>query len=199
MDTELLFARARRAWLLLSTLPYTLWVRPRFLKFGKGSRVMRPVTIAAGRAIEVGDKVMIREHAWLNASVRKGEQGPSLVIGSGCYVGRFVHINSQQSVVIEADSLIADRVHISDAEHIFTDPERPIIKQGVRFKGRVLLKSGCWIGAGACILPGVVIGRNAIVGANAVVTRDVPDFAAVGGVPARVIREQSARNEPPDG
>jgi acetyltransferase-like isoleucine patch superfamily enzyme len=188
MRNGLLLDTASYVWSRALALSYTLWVRPRFLMWGKGSRAMRPISITMGRAIEVGDRVMIREHAWLNAKVPTGKQGPSLVIGNGCYLGRFVHINSQESVVIEAYSLIADHVHISDEEHIFTDPSRPIMLQGARFKGRVLLKSGCWIGEGACILPGVVVGRNAIVGANAVVTKDVPDFTVVGGVPARVIR-----------
>ena len=53
--------------------------------------------------------------------------------------------------------------------------------------GAVTINDGCWIGIGAVILPGVEIGRNAVVGANAVVTRNVPDFAVVGGVPARRI------------
>jgi acetyltransferase-like isoleucine patch superfamily enzyme len=51
----------------------------------------------------------------------------------------------------------------------------------------ILLKSGCYIGVGAIILPGVTVGHNAVVGAGAVVTRDVPDNATVVGVPARVV------------
>jgi acetyltransferase-like isoleucine patch superfamily enzyme len=46
------------------------------------------------------------------------------------------------------------------------------------------------IGSGAVILPGVTIGTGALVGAGAVVTRDVPDFAIVAGVPGRVVGEQ---------
>ena len=50
-----------------------------------------------------------------------------------------------------------------------------------------------WIGYGACILRGVTIGNNCVIGTSSVVTKDVPDNAVVGGVPARVIR---MRDEP---
>ncbi|BBE16231.1 acetyltransferase [Aquipluma nitroreducens] len=56
-------------------------------------------------------------------------------------------------------------------------------------KGTVILKNDCWIGAGAIILPNVSIGECSIVGAGSVVTKDVPDFTVVAGVPAVVIKK----------
>ncbi|MCH5330753.1 MAG: galactoside O-acetyltransferase, partial [Alistipes sp.] len=52
----------------------------------------------------------------------------------------------------------------------------------------VLLKRGCWIGAGSTILPGVTVGENAVVGAGSVVTKDVEDNTVVAGNPARLIK-----------
>lgn len=52
----------------------------------------------------------------------------------------------------------------------------------------IVVKSNCFIGAGALIMRGVTIGENCIVAANAVVTKDVPDGSVVGGNPARVIK-----------
>jgi acetyltransferase-like isoleucine patch superfamily enzyme len=52
----------------------------------------------------------------------------------------------------------------------------------------ILIGRDVWIGRGSCILPGVTIGEGAVIGANSVVTRDVPDFAIAGGVPAKVIK-----------
>ena len=50
-------------------------------------------------------------------------------------------------------------------------------------------RAGTWLGTGAVILPGADIGRNVVVAAGAVVRGNVPDYAVVGGVPAKVIRE----------
>ena len=56
--------------------------------------------------------------------------------------------------------------------------------------GKVTVKKNAWLGMNVTICPGVTIGRYAVVGAGAVVTKDVPDYAVVGGVPAKIIRMQ---------
>ena len=52
----------------------------------------------------------------------------------------------------------------------------------------VLIKEGAFIGINSVIMPGVTIGKHAVIGANSVVTKDVPPFAVVGGVPAKIIK-----------
>ena len=59
----------------------------------------------------------------------------------------------------------------------------------LKSKGRITIQDNVWIGDNAVILSGVTIGEGAIVGANSVVTKDVPPFTVVGGVPARIIKQ----------
>jgi acetyltransferase-like isoleucine patch superfamily enzyme len=67
------------------------------------------------------------------------------------------------------------------------DDERPILHRPLHF-ATVRLESGCDIGVGAILLPGVTVGRQAQVGAGAVVTRDVPPRSIVAGNPAKLLR-----------
>lgn len=82
-------------------------------------------------------------------------------------------------ITIEADVVVALRVTIlahDDASHTVAP---------------VRLCRGCFVGAGAIILPGVSIGEKAVVAAGAVVHRDVPAGATVGGVPAKIIKTET--------
>ena len=54
--------------------------------------------------------------------------------------------------------------------------------------GKVTIRKNAWIGMNVTIGPGVTIGRYAVVAAGAVVTKDIPDYAVAGGVPAKVLR-----------
>lgn len=166
---------------------YTCIMEKRFRKWGKNTRVLPPLNVSCPWAIEVGDNVEILEHCTMNVKDKREDGEPSLIIGDGVRIGRFVHINARYQVIIESFALITHRVLIGDETHNYSDHNQPICLQGCQSKGPVLIKSGCWIGTGAIILPGVTVGKNAVVGANAVVTKDVPDFAVVGGVPAKII------------
>jgi phosphonate metabolism protein (transferase hexapeptide repeat family) len=59
-----------------------------------------------------------------------------------------------------------------------------------RSRQRVIIGHDTWIGHGAVIMPGVRIGNGAVVGSNSVVTKDVPAYAIVGGVAAKLIRQR---------
>lgn len=179
----------------LVVLAYSTTMRYQFASWGVKSRLEPSAKLIAPYLICVGSKVNICEHAWLNAKDDRGDGKPTLTIGDGTYIGRFVHINAWQQVVIENNVLLADRVFISDADHNYENIAIPVRHQGDIFKGPVRLKEGCWLGIGVVILPGVTVGRNAVVAANSVVTKSVPDYSVVGGIPAKVIKLLVERND----
>jgi len=104
-------------------------------------------------------------------------------------VGREVFVNFGCTFLDQGGITLEDGVFIGPGVKIVTEnhPENPARRHRLIVKP-VVVGSNAWIGAGAIVLPGVTIGRNAIVAAGAVVTKDVPDDAIVGGVPARIIR-----------
>ena len=111
-------------------------------------------------------------------------------IGHGVFVGLDTWLDCQfpELITIEDDATLSFRVTVV----VHDDARRmhgviPGQLQGT--VAPVRFCRGCYIGAGALILPGVTIGEGAVVAAGAVVTRDVPPRKVVGGVPARVLRD----------
>jgi acetyltransferase-like isoleucine patch superfamily enzyme len=111
--------------------------------------------------------------------------GAKTVMGQECTISAFQHVS------IGRECILADRVMLIDFDHGVVEVERPIRLQGI-YKRDVRVGHNVWMGYGACVLRGVEIGENSIVGTGAVVTKDVPQNAVVGGVPARLIRMREA-------
>jgi len=84
-------------------------------------------------------------------------------------------------------SMVGHGSKLLSAGHVIPKDRKPMRFSGAFLK-KITIEKDVWIGAQAIILPGVKVGEGAIVAAGAVVTKDVPPFAMVGGVPARVIR-----------
>jgi len=75
----------------------------------------------------------------------------------------------------------------TDSDHIVDDAGKKTTLSDEFRSAPVIIEHNCWLGVNSVVLKGVTIGHHAIVGANAVVTRDVPPFSTVAGVPARVV------------
>ena len=117
---------------------------------------------------------------------------PHLVsIGHDVGIGPNAFILGAGGVTIGSYVMISNNVSILSSNHAFADSTRLMMHQGYTL-APVTIEDNVWIGVNAVILPGVRIATGAIVAAGAVVTRDVPAYAIVGGVPAKVIGQRDA-------
>lgn len=107
-------------------------------------------------------------------------------VGVNCLVSGRTYIGSH--VMMGPDCIMYSYSHAHDRLDI------PMDQQGFEEPTPIHIGDDVWVGARVIILPGVNIGSHCIIGAGAVVTKDVPDYAVVGGVPAKVIRYRTEGN-----
>lgn len=134
--------------------------------------------------------------------------GDDVIVKSRVYFGRGANVEvghrSQLGIGLRADSefslgndvIMGPDVVIMSWGHCFDRTDVPMNQQGACEVKPVVVGDDVWLGTRAILMPGVHIGDHAVVGAGAVVTADVPDYAVVAGVPARVLRD---RRDPIDG
>jgi len=110
-------------------------------------------------------------------------------LGRGCYLNKNVRLGSSGSASLSLGDkvMVGPNVVMDTSRHNDARTDVPMQDQGMAY-APIAIGDGVWIGANAVVTCGVTVGRGCIIGAGAVVTRDVPDFAVVGGVPARLIR-----------
>ncbi|MBY8965048.1 acyltransferase [Algiphilus sp. NNCM1] len=113
--------------------------------------------------------------------------GGDVRIGENCSIGSFSFIQGNGGIEVGDNVRIGSHFKAIAANHRFESLSLPIAKQGIISVG-IRIGSDCWIGAGVTVLDGVRIGTGAVLAAGAVITRDVPEHAVVGGIPARVLK-----------
>ena len=117
-----------------------------------------------------------------NAISKDFKLGPYSLVSRGAYIcGR---VKAGKYVMFAPD------VTIAGADHIFDQPGVPMYFGGRPELPETLIGDDVWIGARVCMLAGVKIGRGSIVAMGSVVTKDVPAYSIVGGVPAKLIRHR---------
>ena len=111
--------------------------------------------------------------------------GNRVKFGKNVFINHSAIFSASGGIEFEDGVMLAPGVRIATINHDMNE------RHSKYTYGKVTIKRNAWIGMGATICPGVTVGEYAVVAAGAVVTKDVPDFAVVGGVPAKVIRFQN--------
>jgi acetyltransferase-like isoleucine patch superfamily enzyme len=137
--------------------------------------------------LEIGSFVSIDHGTYLYPSLRTKERpGVKIVIGDNVFINVGGFVAAGLRIDIESNVMIGPYCFIADADHGI-DPSVAVANRPLQF-APIRIRDGAWLGAHVSVLKGVTIGRNAVIGAGAVVTRDVPDGAVFGGIPAHSLR-----------
>lgn len=132
-----------------------------FKHVGTDTKVHSNVYFGSGVNVELGDYSSLNHGAWIS-----------------------------NDTVIGSDVMMGPHVMILSGSHNFDRLDIPMREQGAPERRAVFIHDDVWIGAKTIILPGVTIGAHAIIGAGSVVTKDVPEYAIVGGAPAKFIKSR---------
>ena len=115
--------------------------------------------------------------------------GNRVKFGKGVFINHSAILSASGGIEFEDGSMAAPGLRIATINHDMNE------RHAIYTYGKVTVKKNAWIGMNVTICPGVTIGEYAVVAAGAVVTKDVPDYAVVGGVPAKVIRMQDPKEQ----
>ena len=108
--------------------------------------------------------------------------GNRVKFGKNVFINHSAILSASGGIEFGDGVCIAPGLRIASINHDFNERHTKYTY------GKVTIKKNAWLGMNVTVCPGVTIGEYAVVAAGAVVTKDVPDFAVVGGVPAKVIK-----------
>ena len=133
------------------------------VKIGMDTKVHPTVLLRQGERIEIGNHCLINHNNVLQAGKEFGK----------IKIGNYVHTGA--NVMMFAFNHSIDDLDIPSKLQDYYDAD-------------ICIEDDVWIGAGSVIIAGVTIGRGSVIGSNSVVTKDIPPYSIVAGVPARIIR-----------
>ena len=148
----------------------------------------------------VEKEINLKRQFNIHPSVRFGYL-PHIAMKGNVEIGRDTYFNSgliisgrNSTVKIGSTCAIGYNVCIYAATHDPKDATGPEELRSI-IEEDVVIGDHVWIGNNVVILPGIQVGDHSVIGANAVVTKDVPEYAVVGGVPAKIIKKLNGKSE----
>lgn len=175
-------------WYQRSRLP---WNRVALLRelarrqaFAKGPLNGEALELLRSGRLEIGEGTLFEPNVWLTG----GERG-RIRIGAGVFLNQGVMVAAVDLVEIGDHCMAANGCMITDGNHRFDDPSKPVTWQGFDSKGPTRLGANVWLGANVVVTSGVTIGDRCVVGANSVVTSDLPPGTIAAGAPAKVLKQ----------
>ncbi len=142
---------------------------------------------ACPNGIRIGENSLVMHGSVLHVYNFRNIPHSGIRIGRDSLIGEYNVIRGQGGVWIGDRVYTSPMVQLLAVNHVFDDPGRPIVEQGITAQG-IRIEDDAWIGSGAIVTDGVTIGAGSVVAAGSVVTKDVEPHTVVAGSPARTIR-----------
>ena len=167
------------------------------IKFARKIEFLGSVTIGdncyidalSRNGIKIGNNFTLGRNSCIECTGVIRNLGEGIEIGENVGISPNAYIGARGGLKIGKNTIMGPNVSIHSENHIFKDINIPIRLQEEKRKG-IIIGEDCWIGAKTVILDGVIIGNGVVIAAGSVVNKDVPDYAVVAGVPAKIIKNR---------
>lgn len=159
------------------------------IKWGKWVKLEDYVYLnALGKGeIRLGNSVSIGAYSRIIISTSFNNIGSHIYIGNNVGIGEFAYLGGAGGLEIGDECIVGQYLSCHPENHNYSDKNISIRLQGTNRKG-IKIGRNCWIGSKVTILDGVEIGDNCVIAAGAVVTKSMPSNSIIGGVPAKVLK-----------
>ncbi|WP_340155566.1 acyltransferase [uncultured Winogradskyella sp.] len=160
------------------------------VKVGSGLNLMKSSLINAlsYKGVEIGDNFTLGKYSIIECTGVLRNVGSSLKIGNNVGINHYCFIGVRGDIEIGNNVIFGPRVNVFSENHNFDSIEIPIKNQGVT-KGKTIIGNDVWI---VSIMSGVSIGDGCVIAAGAVVTKSIPAYSIIGGVPAKIIKSRKS-------
>lgn len=178
--------------LVTSKLKFSYQIRRCILNLNPSIHIGKNTAIESDAKLLTVDKwgygdISIGSNSYIGHGVQIIPAFKGVTIGDNSTINSFSVIYGQGGVKIGSGVRIAAHCVIVPSNHIFTNPDEYIYKQGMSCKG-ITIEDDVWIGAGVKVLDGCTISKGCVIGANAVVTKSTIPFGVYVGSPARLLK-----------